>query len=144
MDRPTVSTNDPYMGKLIKYIPTEIVAGYAAASGFIKGAGFTPDTQFLWFCLVSIVLLILTPIYLLFSTKSSENCYAHIVCGVLAYAAWVFAGGGPFEHFQQHGDVGWYNRTQGSIVLLLVCMLLPVFEKLVPKRVQPAASVDQT
>jgi len=56
-----------------QYNPTEIVAGYAAASGFIKGAEFTPNAQFFWFCLVSITLLILTQIYLMFITKSKSS-----------------------------------------------------------------------
>jgi hypothetical protein len=52
--------------------------------------------------------------------------------GTLAFAAWVFATGGPFEHFQitPDGGAGWYSRTIGSIVLVIVCLALPLVERL--------------
>jgi hypothetical protein len=63
---------------------------------------------------------------------------AHPVAGALAFAAWVFATGGPFERFQMSADgtTGWYHRAIGSIVLVLVlvCLSLPLVERLFPQR----------
>jgi hypothetical protein len=132
MARPTVKRNDPYVAKLVKYIPTEVVMAYVAASGFIATAD---SHKVMWFCIVSITLLVLTPLYLFRSTRSSENCYKHCVAGTLAFAAWVFATGGPFEHFGPPASPnGWYRRAIGSVVLILVCLSLPLVDGLVPER----------
>ena|SRR6266550_1784577 len=133
MPRPTVKANDSYSSKLIKYIPTEIVMGYVALSGGIKT--FANGQEFTWFCVISITLLVFTPLYLFKATQSSKSCYKHCVAGTLAFAAWVFATGGPFERFQTVGaHVGWYNRGIGSLVLILVCLSLPLVEGFVPER----------
>jgi hypothetical protein len=134
MNRPKVQPTDSYFTKIVKYIPTEIVAGYVALSGFIT---LLPEPQqFIWFCVVSIVLLVLTPLYLHTATSEpgKKSSLHHPVAGALAFAAWVFATGGPFEIFQLEpdGSSGWYNRAIGSIVLVLVCLCLPLIERVLP------------
>ena len=135
MTRPKAKAGDSYQSKLVKYIPTEIIAGYVALSGFIK---LLPGPhQFTWFSIVAIFLLLLTPIYLRAATTKpgQKASLAHPVAGALAFAAWVFATGGPFEHFQMSpdGSTGWYHRAIGSIVLVLVCLSLPLIERLFPE-----------
>jgi hypothetical protein len=131
MKRPTATTGDNYLSKMVVYIPTEIIAGYVAVSGFIKG--LPPRQQFTWFCIVAGALLVLTPIYLFAATSrpGRTKSFSHPVTGAVAFAAWVFATGGPFERFQitPDGSSGWYNRTIGSIVLVIVCLALPLLEK---------------
>jgi len=116
---------------MVIYIPTEIIAGYVAVSGFIKG--LPPKQQFTWFCIVAIAMLLLTPLYLAYATASpgKKKSISHPVTSALAFAAWVFATGGPFERFQitPDGSTGWYNRTIGSIVLVIVCLALPLIER---------------
>jgi hypothetical protein len=131
MKRPTAGTADSYLSRMVIYIPTEIIAGYVAVSGFIKG--LPPQQQFLWFCVVAGAMLVLTPIYLSLATGSpgKKKSISHPITGALAFAAWVFATGGPFERFQitPDGNSGWYSRTIGSIVLVVVCLALPLVEK---------------
>lgn len=131
MKRPTVGNADGYLSRMVIYIPTEIIAGYVAVSGFIKG--LPSKQQFTWFCIVSIVMLVLTPLYLAYATSSPgrKKTVSHPLTSALAFAAWVFATGGPFEKFQitPDGSAGWYNRTIGSIVLVIVCLALPLIEK---------------
>ena len=131
MKRPTAGTADSYLSRMVIYIPTEIIAGYVAVSGFIKG--LPPKQQFTWFCIVSIAMLVLTPLYLAYATAlpGRKKSISHPVTSSLAFAAWVFATGGPFERFQitPDGNAGWYNRTIGSIVLVIVCLALPLVEK---------------
>jgi len=93
LKRPTVNKDDHYFGKIIKYIPTEVVAGYVTLSGFVKVL-HPPHSQFTWFCILSIGLLVLTPLYFLVSTSASINSYRHAVAGTIAFAVWVFATGG--------------------------------------------------
>ena len=134
MKRPTVDKSDDYFGKIVKYIPTEIIAGYVALSGFVKALPM--PLQFRWFCFVTLALLILTPAYLIRSTQDASSSRAHAVCGTIAFAAWVFATGGLFERFQVTDSGGWYHRAIGSIVLVLVCLSLPIIENLVPASTQ--------
>jgi hypothetical protein len=132
MKRPTAAASDSYVSKMVVYIPTEIIAGYVAVSGFIKGLPL--GRQFLWFCIVAVTLLVLTPIYLSLATAKpgKKKSLSHPLTGAVAFAAWVFATGGPFERFQitPDGSAGWYNRTIGSIVLVIVCLSLPLIERI--------------
>lgn len=113
-------------------IPAEIIAAYVAVSGFIKGLPLRQ--QFAWFCVAAIAMLLLTPVYLSAATSSPgrKRTLAHPLTGAIAFGAWVFATGGPFEHLQlaPDGSSGWYRRTIGSIVLVLVCLTLPLIEQM--------------
>jgi hypothetical protein len=62
------------------------------------------------------------------SDSGKKSSLHHPVAGVLAFAAWAFASGGPFMQFQ------WYDRTMGSIVLVLVCLCLPLIERVLPSK----------
>lgn len=136
MKRPTAAPGDNYVSRMVIYIPTEIIAAYVAVSGFIKA--LPARQQFPWFCAVSIGMLILTPLYLsaAISRPAKKKSIGHPITGAIAFAAWVFATGGPFEHYQlsADGSTGWYNRTIGSIVLVLICLSLPVIERLLSRQ----------
>jgi hypothetical protein len=142
LKRPTVNKSDQYFGKIIKYIPTEVVAGYVAASGFVKVL-HPPHSQFTWFCIISIGLLVLTPLYFLMSTSASINSYRHAVAGTIAFAAWVFATGGPFQASCGDKLDCWYSPAIGSIVLIFVCLSLPFLERLVPDRAEHVVGPDR-
>jgi hypothetical protein len=137
MNRPKVQPTDSYLTKIVKYIPTEIIAAYVTLSGFIVG-GSDNQPQLFYFWVVFIALLILTPIYLHVATPESgkTSSLRHPVAGALAFAAWAFASGGPFMQFQfdKEDGSGWYTRTIGSIVLVLVCLCLPLIERAFPSK----------
>jgi phosphoglycerol transferase MdoB-like AlkP superfamily enzyme len=130
MDRPKVQPTDSYFTKIVKYIPTEVIAGYVTLSGFILGGSDNQQQQLLYFWVVFTALLVLTPLYLYAATSESskKSSLRHPVAGVLAFAAWAFASGGPFMQFQ------WYDRTMGSIVLVLVCLCLPLVDQTLPSK----------
>ncbi len=131
MRRPTAEKSDNYLSRMVTYIPTEIIAGYVAISGFIKT--MPAPRQFPWFCVTSLALLVLTLFYLRFATAKAgrKRPLSHPITGAIAFAAWVFATGGPFEHYQMSADgsTGWYNRAIGSVVLVMVCLLLAVIQR---------------
>jgi hypothetical protein len=138
MNRPKAEPTDSYLTKIVKYIPTEIIAAYVTLSGFILGGSYNQQQQLFYFWVVFIALLILTPLYLHVATSESgkTSSLRHPVAGALAFAAWAFASGGPFIQFQfdKEDGSGWYTRTIGSIVLVLVCLCLPLIERAFPSK----------
>jgi hypothetical protein len=118
---------DPYLGKVSRYIPSEIVAAYLAASGIVLGAQGVPQLTWLW--VVIGVLFILTPIWLFYATKVEGKPPAifQIVTGTVAYLVWVFAisGGVLFPT--------WYNAIYGGLLLILFTLVVPLIEKIFVK-----------
>jgi hypothetical protein len=123
MNRPRAQLTDLYLSRIVTYIPVEIIAAYVTTSGFISSL---PGRPFIYSCVVSIALLVLTPFYIHYLHRSPH----HPVASMLAFAAWVFAIGGPFAQFQMgsDGSGGWYHPAIGSVVLVLVYLCLPLIE----------------
>jgi len=114
---------DPYFAKVSRYIPSEIVAAYMAASGIVLGSEGVSKLTWLW--IVIAVLGILTPIWLYFATKVEGKPPAifQIIVGTAAYLVWVFAISG--------GDLfpTWYNTVYGGLLLILFTLIIPLIEK---------------
>lgn len=98
------------LGRLVKYIPSEIVALYLAVSGPIPKA----DVTTLWW--VFLLCAVITPIYLFFTTKDRTKgvLWVQVILGTFAFPVWVFAIGGPFL------SLPWYKGYIASIVLAFV------------------------
>ncbi len=118
---------DPYFAKVTRYIPSEIVAAYVAASGIVLGS--TGVSKLTWLWIVIAVLGVLTPVWLYFATKVEGKPPAvfQIVTGTVAYLVWVFAlsGGVLFP--------AWYNPVYGGLLLILFTLVVPLIEKVVVK-----------
>jgi len=118
---------DDYTTKIIKYIPGEIVTAYLFASGMIDGIDVNSTHTWLWG--IFFFLLILTPFYRWRMIKLSElpwdrSAIIQALIATLAYTAWVFALGGPFEEWEN------WNTTIGALVLMGVTLILPLFDML--------------
>lgn len=124
---------DPYFNKVIKYIPTEIVAAYTVMRGFLlegKESGniisYGDDNLYLY-CVIFFGCLLLTPLYKYFSLKSLNLPVPiyQIVISFFAFIVWVFAFGDWFE-------INWvyYNHKLASIVLVFFTLITPVFENI--------------
>jgi len=98
------------LGRLVKYIPAEIVALYLAVSGPIPKA----DVTTLWW--VFGLCAVITPFYLFFTTKDKTKgvLWVQVFLGTFAFPVWVFAIGGPFL------SLPWYKGYIASIVLAFV------------------------
>lgn len=129
---------DGFMQKVVKYIPTEIVAAYVAVANILqpteaalKTAGADPGLVAklytpLW--VVFGVLLVLTPIYTwLFAQEPNKPkpIYQSIVAPI-AFTAWVFAIGGPFTALKGMKEL---PSGIGSVVLILVLLIIPIAER---------------
>ena len=108
---------ESYRNKLLKLIPSEIVAAYMVVIGII------PDDYEKWGTLiVSIILLILTPFYLKKLEKVANNVQV-VFCSV-SFVVWIYSLGGlggPFMHWNI------YQPWIGSVVLIFWTLMVPLF-----------------
>jgi hypothetical protein len=114
---------DDYLGRLVKYIPAEIVGFYLTAAGVIPlGQDKKPNLLALW--VVFGLGFVLVPVYFWFATtrggKPPLTC--QIVFATIAYPVWVFAIGGPFAF------LSWYRSWIGSLFLLFVTVLFAMYK----------------
>lgn len=115
-----------YFEKLLSYIPADIVAGYVALNGVIANQS-SNNAVLQW--IVFGVLMTLTPLYICYMKTAPSGLLPCKVfpclAGMFAFAAWVFALGGPFAATWST----WYQPVYGSIALILTTLAIPVFEK---------------
>jgi len=105
-----------YKSKLLKLIPSEIIAAYIILSGII------PQEEIKWGLLIlSAALLVLVPFYLLFVQKVWH--VGQVIASTMAFAVWVYSLGGPFVHW------GIYRPWIASAVLVLWTLIIPMFFK---------------
>jgi hypothetical protein len=117
-----VNSTQSYADKLVKLVPTEIVGAYMVLSGMI---GVSPassskpsDMSSALIIVVSIILLALTPIYLM--RIGHVKNVIQIVVTTLSFAIWVYTLGGPFA------VLGIYYPIIASIILVLWQMIVPL------------------
>lgn len=117
-----VNSTQSYADKLVKLVPTEIVGAYMVLSGMIgvsPASSSTPGGMSgVLIIVVSVILLVLTPIYLL--RISHVKNVIQIVVTTLSFAVWVYTLGGPFA------VMGIYYPIIASIVLVLWQMIVPL------------------
>lgn len=124
---------DSYVGKVVKYIPAEVVAAYVAATGAVKSAGAgAPSATLLW--IVAAALCVITPIWVLVAAAEPGKPRPAFQAGAAtaAFACWVFALGGPFEL------APWYRPVYGTLVLIFATLVIPLIEKAFIKPSGPA------
>lgn len=124
--RNTQETEDSYIAKLVKYIPGEIVALFTFASGLILGAKDIPTATVLW--VVVGVLIVLTPIWLLFGTKIQNKPLAiyQAVAGTVAFLVWAY-------YLDGATLVTWYHPVYAALALAFVTTIIPWIEKFFSK-----------
>jgi hypothetical protein len=123
MPREIKSTNE-FRSKLLKLIPSEIVAAYMVLQGII------PEDSGKWgLIIVSLVLLIITPFYL--SKFEKVKKASQIAFSTASFVIWVYTLGGPFVFW------GVYKPWIASIVLVLWTLIIPLFFGAKPEDEEP-------
>jgi len=118
---------DDFLARLIKLIPSEVVAVYLGLDGVLRGARDTlPLAPAFW--VVFGVMLVGTPLFL-WRVQNVEKP-VQLAVSTLSFAVWVFVAGGAAQ------EVVHLNPTVGAIVLLLYTFFVPI---LVGER-EPAAA----
>jgi hypothetical protein len=109
-----VNNTQPYQDKIVKLIPTETFLAYMVLNGIIPA-----DNAKIGILVVSIILLVLTPLYLWRISRVTNG--AQLVVTAFSFVVWVYAlGNGPFTAW------GIYQPYIASIVLILWTLIIPV------------------
>ncbi|MBO9681296.1 MAG: hypothetical protein J7502_01265 [Flavisolibacter sp.] len=112
---------DPYVNKLLKLIPADIIAVYLTVFNLIqayqRSDGGTNGT-FQW--IVFAAILVITPFYLRLIAKV-ESVLQIIFC-VISFCIWVFSIGGP----------GTGKEIGGYSIQFIASILLPIYTLFIP------------
>jgi len=117
-----IRVDQKYRDRLLKLIPSEIVAAYMVLAGIIP-----PDRAKWGTLIVSIVLLVLVPFYLWRMQNVQRN--SQLIVTMISFVVWLYSLGGPFAAW------GLYESWIGSVILILWTLIIPV---LVNPKSQPA------
>ena len=109
-----VKTDQDYKIKLLKLIPSEIVAAYILIGSII------PDEYKQWGTIVTaVIMLVLIPFYLrrLYDVKR----LGQIIYIMVAFLIWIYTLGEPFRYW------GIWQEWIGSALLILYTLTIPLF-----------------
>ncbi len=114
---------DDYLGRLVKYVPAEIIALYLTVAGIIPpDPTGRPRATVLW--VVFFGCLVLVPVFTWVATTRHGRppLTAQVVISTLAFPIWVFAIGGPFA------SLAWYQPWIASVVLAFATTLMGLYQ----------------
>ena len=116
-----IKPEQDYKSKLLKLIPTEIIAAYMVIHGIFQGQVIQVGEKDLTHVVgwsVFAALLVLTPLYLvkIHSVKSK----AQVILTTLSFPVWVYTIGGPFKM------AGWYQPQIASCILVVWTLIIPL------------------
>lgn len=111
-----IKQENSYQSRLLKLIPSEIIAAYLAILGFIP-----EDYQHakILLTVVSVSLLVLLPFYLYI--MQGVRGFIQIAFTSLSFVVWVYSIGGPFTYW------GIHDAIVGSTILVIWTLLIPFF-----------------
>jgi len=108
---------DKFTSRLLKYIPTEVIALYLTLDALIRSSDQVPlGVHWLAFLFG----IMGTFLYLWRVEKVTKTL--QLVISAVAYCVWVFALGGPFVH------LSWYQPIYGGLLLPVYTFLIPIIE----------------
>ena len=116
---------DDYLSRLLKYIPTEIIALYITLRPLLSRVDQTgkvdQTAEVIHWC-IFIFGIFITPVYLW--RLQNVNKFSQLLVSTLAFGVWIFAIGGPFE------QLNWYNNNRPYVALVvpIYTFLIPLFK----------------
>ena len=108
---------DDYKQRLLKYIPTEVIALYLTLDTLVRSSDDMPSNA-LW--IIFAIGLVGTFLYLWRVEKVRKA--KQLIISTIAFAVWVFALGGPFT------ALPWYEPLYAAILLPLYTFFIPIIE----------------
>jgi hypothetical protein len=137
--RPAINDDDPWISKITKYIPAEILAVYTAVAGLLKpGDGSSGQHPTLYLAIL-IILFVSTFVWTFFAVKDNPNvkepalkeakALFHALVATIAFPIWVYALG---DELLQGLLKKWsvpYDAKVGAIILILYTgLIVPLLE----------------
>jgi len=113
-----IKQENNYQSRLLKLIPSEIIAAYLVIIGFIP-PGYEHSKILL--TIVTAILLIMVPFYLI--SFMAVKGPLQIIFTSLSFLVWVYSMGGPFVYY------GIHEAVIGSALLVLWTLLIPLVVK---------------
>lgn len=113
-----IKQENNYQSRLLKLIPSEIIAAYLVIIGFIP-PGY--ENSKILLTVVTAILLILIPFYLI--SFMSVKGPLQIIFTSFSFLVWVYSMGGPFIYY------GIHEAVLGSVILVLWTLLIPFVVK---------------
>ena len=109
-----VKSDQDYKSKLLKLIPSEIVAAYILIGGIIPA-----DYKYWGTLVTAVIMLVLIPFYLrrLYDVKR----LGQIIFVMIAFVIWIYTLGEPFRHW------GIWQEWIGSALLIIYTLTIPLF-----------------
>jgi len=108
---------DNYYSRLIKLIPSEIIALYLALDGI---ASAMQQKEILLWVVFGIAVI---GAWLYLGRLANVSQLIQRLLTVLAFAIWVYVFGGPFA------QLAWYDAGYGKLLLVVYTFFVPVFFK---------------
>lgn len=115
---------DDYRDRLIKLIPSEVVALYLFLTGVVAGANPKTIPQGQTMTAIFLAMLALTPPYLIRVAGVSSRVQVGV--STVAFVVWAFSIGGPFPYLMKQIGVS-YQPIYGTIVLAIYTFAVPIF-----------------
>lgn len=108
---------DTYFDKVIKYIPADVVGAWVVVTGLVSSAGGGPRQTILWIAFGAGLVLTVWWTLTQAAAPGRRSPVTQAVISTGAFAVWVFALGGPFEHVPG-------QKLYGSLLLILYTLLV--------------------
>jgi hypothetical protein len=105
---------DTYFDRVVKYIPSDIVAAWTAVTGLVNTASTAPKATLLWILLV--IFIVITAVWTLRQTaeRNKPPAIKQTIISTGSFCVWVFALGGPFATLE-----GFYQPLYSSLALII-------------------------
>lgn len=123
---------DNYASQIVKLIPVEIVGVYLGISNLIDVQKITAPYLTPVQTTVFIILLIITPFYLMKVAGVSDK--AQIIIATISFFVWAISLGGPFEALllKLHVPAEIPVKFLGGILIMIYTLIVPIFYKSQP------------
>ena len=112
---------DTYFDKVVKYIPADIVAAWVAVTGLISSARDIPRQTILWVAFGIGLILTAWWTWKQAALPGRRPPATQAIVSTGAFAVWVFALGGPFQHVPG-------REVYGSLLLILYTLVVALID----------------
>lgn len=113
---------DPYVSKIIKLIPSDIISVYLAVFNIIKSTNQNAEGNSTLQWIVFFLILLITPFYL--KKVAQIKTTKQIIFCTVSFVVWVFSLGGPLDG---QNIAGYTAQFLGAVFLPIYTLFIPLF-----------------